>query len=93
MKRFLVELGLNVQKEYVIRCDSQSAIDLSKNATFHSITNHIDVRYHWIGYVLENGLMKINKIHTNRNLSDMMMKEVPKEKHELYIALVGISSI
>ena len=27
------------QDEYVVYCDSQSAIDLSKNATYHSRTN------------------------------------------------------
>ena len=33
LKRFLQELGLN-QMEYIVYCDSQSAIDLSKNSMF-----------------------------------------------------------
>jgi len=44
LKRFLQELGLH-QKEYVVYCDSQSAIDLSKNTMHHSRMKHIDVRY------------------------------------------------
>ena len=47
MKTFFKELGLK-QDEYVVYCDSQSAMDLSKNATYHSKTKHIEVRYHWI---------------------------------------------
>jgi phosphoribosylaminoimidazole carboxylase (NCAIR synthetase) len=35
MKKFLQELGLQ-QVRYVLYCDSQSAIHLSKNSTFHS---------------------------------------------------------
>uniref|UniRef100_A0A2N9IIJ6 Integrase catalytic domain-containing protein n=1 Tax=Fagus sylvatica TaxID=28930 RepID=A0A2N9IIJ6_FAGSY len=35
MKRFLQDLGLK-QDEYVVHCDSQSALDLSKNSTYHS---------------------------------------------------------
>ena len=35
MKRFLQDLGLK-QDEYVLHCDSQSALDLSKNSTYHS---------------------------------------------------------
>lgn len=47
LKRFLQKLGVK-QKKYVVYCDSQSAMDLSLNATYHSRTKHIDVRYHWI---------------------------------------------
>ena len=45
MKRFLQELGLT-QDKCVVHCDSQSVIDLSKNAMFHSRLKHIEVRYH-----------------------------------------------
>ena len=45
MKRFFQELGL-MQDKYVVHFDSQSAIDLSKNVTFHSCLKHIEVRYH-----------------------------------------------
>jgi hypothetical protein len=47
MKRFLQDLGLK-QDEYVVHYDSQSALDLSKNSTYHSRTKHTDVRYHWL---------------------------------------------
>jgi hypothetical protein len=49
MKRFLLELGVR-QDEYVVFCDSQSAMDLSRNATYHSRTKHIDVRYRGLSY-------------------------------------------
>ena len=53
MKRFLLEFGLS-QEEYIVLCDSQNALNLSKNATYHSRTKHIDVRYHWLCDVVEN---------------------------------------
>ncbi|CAL5378711.1 unnamed protein product [Camellia sinensis] len=43
LKRFLQELGVK-QEKFVVHCDSQSAIDLSKNSMYHSRTKHIDVR-------------------------------------------------
>ena len=42
MKNFLFELG-HGQEKYMLRCDSQSAIHLAKNLTFHSHSKHIDV--------------------------------------------------
>ena len=76
---FVEDLGVK-QDKYVVHCDSQSAIDLSKNATYHARIKHIDVRYHGIWDVLENHWMKIENIHTNRNPSDMMTKVLTKDK-------------
>ncbi|KAG9449468.1 hypothetical protein H6P81_009433 [Aristolochia fimbriata] len=89
LKRLMGEIGFK-QKMYAIYCDSQSALGLSKNATFHSRTKHIDLRYHWIRDVLENDLLSLEKIHTNKNPSDMMTKVVTKEKHELCTDLAGM---
>ena len=52
LKRLLQELGLK-QDGYVVNCDSQSAIDLSKNSVYHSRLKHIEVRYHWLRLVVE----------------------------------------
>ena len=41
LKKFFQELGLK-QSKYVVHCDSQSALDLSRNAMYHSRTKHID---------------------------------------------------
>ena len=54
MQRFLGDLGIK-QEKYVLYCDSQSAIHLAKNLAFHSKSKHIDLRYHWIRQVLEEG--------------------------------------
>ena len=45
MRNFLTELGMK-QKEFLLHCDSQSAIHLAKNAAYHSRTKHIQRRYH-----------------------------------------------
>ena len=66
MKNLLKELSIK-QKKFSLYCDSQIAINLSKNATYHSRTKHIDVHYHWIRDALENHLMQIVKNDTSRN--------------------------
>ena len=80
------------QGEYVVCCDSQSAMDFSKNATYHARTKHVDVRYLLIREIIEKNLMKLEKIHTNKNPSDMMTKVMSKEKLELYSELAGLNS-
>ncbi|KAM2033899.1 hypothetical protein ACFX1T_015715 [Malus domestica] len=91
LKRFLQELGLK-QSDYGIYCDSQSALDLSKNTTYHSRTKHIDIRYHWIRDVIENKLLQLKKIHTDNNSSDILTKVVTKSKLEFCIKAAGMDS-
>uniref|UniRef100_A0A2N9FNK6 Integrase catalytic domain-containing protein n=1 Tax=Fagus sylvatica TaxID=28930 RepID=A0A2N9FNK6_FAGSY len=91
MKRFLQDLGLK-QDEYVVHCDSQSALDLSKNSTYHSRMKHIDVRYHWLRLIVDQQLMQLRKIHTDKNPADMLTKVVPKEKLELCAGSTGMNS-
>ena len=70
------------QEMYVFYSDNQSVIRLSKNSTFHSRSNHIDVRCHWIHDVLESKQLYLEKIDTSENRSDMLTKCLPKEKLE-----------
>lgn len=79
MQRFLGELGIK-QDKYVLHCDSQSAIHLVKNPAFHSRTKHIDLKYHWIRQVLEEGHLHLEKIHTTENPADMLTKTLPRDK-------------
>ena len=64
MKHFIHELGFK-QQRYVVYCDNQSTIHLSKNSTFHAISKHIYVRYHWMRDALNNSLFELKKIHTD----------------------------
>ena len=93
MKKFITELGFN-QEKYVLFCDSQSAIHLSKNPTFHGRSKHIDLRYHWIREALDSKRFALDKIHTDDNGADMCTKTLPKWKLEAcrLVARVATSS-
>ena len=53
LKGVFQELGLYLI-EYIVYCDNQNAIDLSKNSLYHARTKYIDVRYHWIRQEVES---------------------------------------
>jgi hypothetical protein len=79
LQRFMEELGKK-QENNKLYCDSQSAIHLAKNSAFHSKTKHIQLRYHFIRSALEDGQLKLEKIHTSQNPTDMLTKGVTREK-------------
>ena len=79
--------------EYIVYCDSQSAIDLSKNSMNHATTKHIDFKYYWIREKVESESFHVKKNHTSENPVDMLTKTIPKDKFELCKELVGMSSL
>jgi hypothetical protein len=79
LQRFMEELGKKKENSRLY-CDSESAIHLAKNSTFHSKTKHIQLRYHFIRSTLEDGHLKLEKIHTSQNPADMLTKGVTREK-------------
>ncbi|MCO5564231.1 hypothetical protein L7F22_017889 [Adiantum nelumboides] len=45
--RLVTDLGIK-EETPMLHCDSQSAIQLASNLTYHSKTKHVDVKYHFI---------------------------------------------
>ena len=89
LQRFMEELGKK-QKNNKLYYDSQSAIHLAKNSAFHSKTKHIQFRYHFIRSTLEDGQLKLEKIHTSQNPADMLTKGVTREKLSSCTVSVGL---
>ncbi|CAL8991208.1 unnamed protein product, partial [Prunus brigantina] len=68
---------LGVQQDHVdVHCDSQSAIYLAKNQVHHARTKHIDVRFHFVREIIDEGDILLQKIGTADNPADMLTKPV-----------------
>ncbi|KAH9300486.1 hypothetical protein KI387_012069 [Taxus chinensis] len=89
LQKLLEELGHN-QEEGNLYSDSQSVIRLGKNSDFHSRMKHIQLRYHFIRTTFKEEKLKLEKIHTSQNPTNMMTKVVTREKLKLCSALVGL---
>ena len=67
LQGLLDDLGVD-QDHLSVHCDSMSAIFLAKNQVHHSRTKHIDVRYHFVREIIEEGDILLEKIDTKRIL-------------------------
>jgi hypothetical protein len=79
LQRFMEELGKKYDNNS-LHYENESVIHIANKSTFHLKTNHIQLRYHFIRYVLEDGHLKLEKIHTSQNPADMLTKGVTREK-------------
>eukprot|EP00253_Pinus_taeda_P023348 PITA_23348 len=89
LQRFMGEFG----KEHdmgTLYSESQSAIHLAKNSAFHSKTKHIQLNYHFIRSVMEDGELNLEKIHTSQNPADMLTKVVTREKLRICSVSIGL---
>jgi hypothetical protein len=57
------ELGKK-QENNRLYCDNESVIHLVNNSSFHLNNKNIKLRYHFIRSILEDGHLKLEKIHT-----------------------------
>ena len=89
LQGLLTELGFNQEKK-VLYSDSQSAIHLAKNSAFHSRTKHIGLRYHFIRSLLEDEVLKLEKIQGSKNPVDMLTKTMTIDKLKLCSTEVGL---
>jgi hypothetical protein len=90
-QRFMEELGKKEENNRLYY-DSESAIHLAKKSTFHLKTKHIQLRYHFIRSILEDGHLKLEKIHTSKNPADMLTKGVTREKLSSLSVSVGLQA-
>ena len=89
LQRVMEELGKKHENNKLYS-DSQSAIHLAKNSAFHSRTKHIQLKYNFIRSVLDEELLKLEKIHTSQNPADMLTKGVTREKLSSCSVYVGL---
>lgn len=73
MQRVLGKLGLK-QSKCTIFCDNNSAIKLSKNPVMHGRSKHIDVRFHFLRDLVNNGVVELVHCGSKDQLADILTK-------------------
>jgi hypothetical protein len=82
---------LDVPQDVIkVYCDSHSVICLTKNDMYHFKTKHIDIKYHFIRNIVAEGKIKVDKIHTDENPADMLIKPLSNTKFKHCLDLVGV---
>ncbi|GJX85849.1 putative ribonuclease H-like domain-containing protein [Tanacetum coccineum] len=73
----LLDYGYNFMhtKIYI---DNESTICIVKNPVFHSKTKHIEIRHHFIRDSNKKKLIQMIKIHTDKNVIDLLTKAFDK---------------
>jgi hypothetical protein len=70
--------------------DNQSAIALTKDHQYHVWTKHIDVRYHFIRWIVEQGSIWFIYCPTDEMIANSLTKALPSVKVKHFAAEFGV---
>lgn len=89
LKRLCSDIGIK-QGTLTVYCDSQNAIYLAKNLRFYARTKYIDVQYHFVKDMVEDGMMKMVKVETLVNVLDSLTKAMNTKKFRWCLESMGL---
>ena len=71
-------------------CDNQSAIALAQDHQYHAHSKHINVRFHFIRWLVNNGSICLTYCPTTDMIADVLTKALPSPKVKHFAARLGL---
>ena len=85
------ELFRDIKGPTTLYSDNQLAITLTKDHQHHMRTKHIDIQFHFIRWIIEEGKIQLVYCPTEDILADPLMKALPSAKVKHFAAALGLS--
>lgn len=86
----LEKLGSAENVETVIMCDNSSAIQLSKHPVFHGKSKHIEVRFHYLRELVNDGVVKLCHCSTENQVADIFTKPLKLKQFLKLCKMLGV---
>ena len=90
LRRFLLELRQNIPDSTILYIDNRAADLLARNPVNHSVTKHIEVRYHYIWECIQDGTITLKLISTKDMAADVLTKSLDRIKHDRFCQMFGM---
>lgn len=74
LRQLIMQIFKPIDGPTILFSDNQSAIALTKDHQYHARTKHIDIRYHFLRWVCENGSIKLTYCPTADMVADALTK-------------------
>ena len=94
IRNFLRDIGRDVYaggtRATRVLGDNQGALRLVANPEFHSRSKHIDVQYHYIRELLEDGTITVGYVRTSEMAADCLTKPLKKGQLRSNLGILGL---
>ena len=90
LRKLIFEIFPTLKAPTTLYCDNQAALRLATDDNYHARTKHIDIRYHFIRYVVASGALQLVYCPTDDMTADILTKGLPKWKVNFHVVSLGL---
>ena len=73
--------------------NNKSAIALAHGGQYHARTKHINIRYHYIRYIIEAEAIKLIYCPPGEQTADILTKALPSTKAKHFAIAMGLHTV
>ena len=66
---------------------------MARNPQYHKRSKHIDLRWHWIRELIEDGVVTVDSCRDPDQTADILTKVLHRQKHQKHAKEMGLVSI
>ena len=63
---------------------------MSKNPVFHDKSKHIEIKFHYIKDMVQRGVVKLQYMETEDNITDVLTRPLARVKFEYFREILGV---
>ena len=93
LRSLLTQLFSKELNATILFSDNQLAIALTKDHQYHARTKHIDIRFHFIRWIVENGSLCLVYCPTGEMVADALTKALPSPKVKHFASELGLATV
>ena len=87
------ELGYVQKGPTLLLGDNDGSIAMTRNPQFHKRSKHVDIRWHWVRDLVQDGLITINDCRDPEQTADILTKALQRQKHTKHTKELGLSAV
>ena len=82
LRNMMESFGLKDLNPTILQSDNMGAIHLTSKSVFHGRTKHVEIQYHWIREIVDQGKVVIKHCPTADMVADLLTKPLGKAQFQ-----------
>ena len=87
------KLGFAQKQATILFGDNNGSIIMAKNPQFHRHTKHVELQWHWVQNLVQDGIIELKNCQDPEQTADILTKALAKPKHQKHVKELGLTAV